>query len=501
MLDSLRQDTRQAVRLLLRHPTFTIVAVLSTAIGIGANTAIFALVNELLLRPPAGVERPDELVDLGRTQDGGGFDTVSYPNYLDYRSRNQVFSDIYAYRLEPQAVSLGGRTEAERIYASAVSGNFFSVLGVRPALGRLLAESDDRLPGPNPVIVLSHHLWERRFNSDRSILGETVRINGDAFLVAGVAPQGFTGTTVLTPDAWVPLTAGTQGMERTELFSGRQFVWLVMAGRLKPGVSIEQGQAAMTSLASALEKEYPDANKGKGIALAALARVPGRTGMIAAFMAVLMTLVGLVLLIASVNLAGMMLARATGRRRELAVRLAIGAARGRLVRQLLTESIVLFLCGGATGLLVAVWLRSLLLALVPNLPFPIAFELPLDTRVLIFTVVVSAATGLLAGLAPAILASRSDLMGVMKADGTSKTLGRLRMRDAFLVGQVAMSLLLVVAAALFIRALDRAGSVDPGFDPSHVRTFGLDLTLAGTRESADGSSPSTSSSARKGCRA
>ena len=322
----MKQDLQYAYRMLFKYPVFTIVAVLSLAIGIGANSAVFSLFNALLLRPRPGIDAPNEIVDVGRTQDGSGFDTSSYPNYVDLRGRNTVFSGLAAYEIEPRPMGLGGKTDAERIFGVKVSGNYFSVLGVRPAAGRFFVPEEDRVAGERRSAVLSYDLWHRRFQKDPAIVGQTVILNGYPFAVVGVAQKDFRGTSLLAPDVWIPI----HSLETDELLRRRQSVWLLMVGRLKPGITVDQAQASMNVLAASLLKAYPQENEGKGIAVHASTIFPGdMMTMIYGFLALLFVIVGLVLLIGCVNFAGMMLARATTRRREVAVRLALGAGRSR----------------------------------------------------------------------------------------------------------------------------------------------------------------------------
>jgi predicted permease len=474
------QDVRYGLRLLRRSPVFTLTAALSLAIGIGATTTIFSVASALLLRPLPGIQDPRRLVDIGRTQDGRGFDNSSYPNYRDIRARTTTLSGVYAIRLDPQPMSLGGADGAERIYGSMVSANYFSVLGTRPATGRLLVEADDEgAPATHAVIVISGELWRRRFGGDPGIVGRTVSINGYPFAIVGVAPSGFQGTTVLRSDAWVPISSTSLSSPRrgAGILESREGVWLVMGGRLRPGVTVEEADAELRTIGANLEREFPRENRGKGLKALASAVIPGQVDVFAAFIGLLMGIVGLVLLIACVNLSGMLLARATARQREIAVRLAIGASRWRLARQMLTETAVLFAAGCALGVLMSVWLRGVLLSILPALPVPLGIEMPIDGRVLAFAVLLSLTAAILSGLAPALQASKADLVPALKTDGAQAG-GRLRLRSAFLVGQIALSLLLVLTAGLFLRALGHAASVRPGFDAANVDVFMLDLSLA-----------------------
>ena len=480
MFDSWLQDLRYAVRLLRRNPLFALTAVLSLAIGIGANTTIFTIANALLFKPPLGVADASRLVDVGRSQDGQGFDNGSYPNYLDIRARNTVFTDIYAYRFGGEAMSLGGREGAERIYGEMVSTNYFNVLGTPPHIGRLFTSDDSEQPAATPLAVLSHRFWMRRFNGDPAIVGQTLVLNGRPFMVIGVTPEGFHGTTVLTSDLWVPVNMVGELASRLPpaILTSRESAWLVMGARLKPGVTVGQAQAELANIGRALEQEFPDANRGKGLRVVASSPVPGDGTPVAAFMAVLMAIVMLVLAIACANVAGVLLARATTRRREIAVRLAIGAGRGRLIRQMLVESTLLFLIGGSGGLVLARLMTGALLSLLPAVPLPIDVTLALDGRAVVFTLTLSLVAAILSGLAPAFHASRAEVVGALKSD-TQGGPERIWLRHAFVVSQVALSIVLVVGAGLFARALQRASEIDPGFDPHGVELATLDLSLGG----------------------
>ncbi len=480
MVDSWLQDLRYAVRLLRRNPLFALTAVLSLAIGIGANTTIFTVANALLFKPPLGVADASRLVDVGRSQDGLGFDNGSYSNYLDIRARNTVFSGIYAYRLGPEPMSLRGKDGAERIYGEMVSTNYFNVLGTPPHIGRLFTSDDSEQPAATPLAVLSHRFWMRRFNGDPAIVGQTLVLNGRTFTVIGVTPEGFHGTTVLTSDLWVPVNMVSELASRLPpaILTSRESAWLVMGARLKPGVTVGQAQAELTNIGRALEQEFPDANRGKGLRVVASSPVPGDGAPVATFMAVLMAIVMLVLAIACANVAGVLLARATTRRREIAVRLAIGAGRGRLIRQMLVESTLLFLIGGGGGLVLARLMTGALLSLLPAVPLPIDVTLALDGRAVVFTLTLSLVAATLSGLAPAFHASRAEVVGALKSD-TQGGPERIWLRHAFVVSQVALSIVLVVGAGLFARALQRASEIDPGFDPHGVELATLDLSLGG----------------------
>lgn len=481
MLDNWLQDARFAIRLLRQSPLFTVTAVLSLAVGIGANSTIFSVASAMLLRPMPGVSAPDRLIDIGRSRRSDEFDTVSYPNYSDIRDRSTTIDGVYAYQIEPHPMSLGGNGDAERVYGAVVSANYFSTLGTPPRLGRMLRSEDDNGVGAHPVAVISHDLWTRRFAKDPGIVGREVRINGFPFSVVGVSPNGFQGTTLLKADIWVPMSMVVQAMpaRSASLLTSRRSTWLFMGGRLKDGATIRQANAELATIAAALAREYPDVNERIGFRAVPSAVVPGMVNMVAGFLGLLMAIVGLLLLIACVNLAGMLLARGAARTREIAVRLAIGAGRGRLVRQLLTETAVLFALGAVAGLLLSRWLTALLLSVIPQLPVPLSIDITTDWRVIAFTAAISFVAAVLCGLAPALQASNTSLVGALKAEGLDGRPSRLRLRSVFVVGQVTMSLVLVIAAGLFLRVLQHAANMPTGFDQRNVDVVSLDLSLAG----------------------
>ncbi len=480
-LDDLRRDVRHAGRLLRRNPVFTLTAALSLAIGLGATTTISTVANALLFQPPVGVVDADRLVDIGSTGPQSRFGPSSYPNYLDARQRSTTLDGVYAYSRFPRAISLGGDGTdggSESVFGSLVTVNYFSVLGVVPAAGRLLSPADGEQAWASPVAVLSHRFWTRRFNRDPTIVGRTVTLNRHPFVVVGVASEGFHGTGVRALDLWVPMnmTAAVTSPGTTAL-TDRGAGSLLIGGRLKPGISLPQAAAELEVIGRTLEREHPEQNKGVGLRLMALSPVPGNSGPMVAFVALLTAIVSCVLIVTCANVAGMLLARAAARRQEMALRLAIGAGRGRLVRQLLTETLLLFALGGTAGLLLARVMASLLAARLPALPFPVDLSLSLDARVVGFAAILSLVSALASGLAPALHASRASVLPGLRND--AGLLGRLRLRHAFVIGQVAFSIVLVVAAGLFMRALQRAASVDPGFDSRDIELASLDLSQAG----------------------
>ncbi|MHB1223390.1 MAG: ABC transporter permease [Gemmatimonadaceae bacterium] len=480
MLEGFLQDVRYAVRALGRSPLFTFTAVVSLAVGIGSTTAIFTLVNALLLRPPAGIGAPERLVDVGRSQNGRGFDNFSYPTYVAYRDGARTLSGLAALQLEPRSISVQRPGGAGLARGAIVSGNFFEVLQARPAAGRFFLPDEDRVPRAHPVVVLGHGYWREQFGSDPAVVGGAIVLNGTPFTVVGVAEEGFQGPSVLAPDLWAPMTSvpllgGSDG-----LLQRRENVWLMAIGRLAPGVSVAAAQADLGGIARQLQLAFPASNREQGARVMKASIFPGeiRT-VVRGFMSLLFAVTGLVLLIASVNVAGMLLARAASRRREIAVRLAIGAPRGRLLGQLLTESVLLFLAAGVAGVLVAHWMVAGLMSLVPRLPLPLAVHPTLDLKVLGFALVVSLVAGLLAGLTPALQSTRPALASTLRGDAAGAGAGRATTRAVLLVAQMALSMLMLVTAGLFLRALTHAREIDPGFDPVGVEITSLDLALAG----------------------
>lgn len=488
-METLIQDVRYGLRMLFRNPGFTLVAVLSLALGIGANTTIFTLVNTVLLHP-IPVRDPERLVSLFMTDEKNknnqfNLFQVSHLNYKDYRDQNGVFEETAAY--VGSAINLSGGGEPEQIGGDLVSGNFFSLLGVEPALGRAFLPEEDKVDGAHPVTVLSDRLWRRRFAADPALVGKSITLNGQSFTVIGIAPRGFQGVNTLGgPDLWVPLAMHGQILSGflAENFEDRRALLFNVVARLKPGVTLQQAESEIRIIAARLEKEYPAPNAGRSVTLLPVSQATVNPNIRRLFVVaggLLMTVVGLVLLIACANVANLLLARATGRRKEIAIRLSMGAGRLRLVRQLLTESVVLALLGGAAGLLVAFWARDLLLAFRPPQAFFGEFGLDLDARVLLFTLLVSLATGVVFGLVPALQASRPDLVVELKErTGQPGHAGRrVNLRSALVVGQVALALVSLIGAGLFLRSLRNTERIDPGFDAGNLLTLSFDVGALG----------------------
>jgi predicted permease len=478
-LETLAQDTRHGLRRLAANPIFTTVAVLSLALGIGANTAIFSLVNALFFRP-LPVERPHEIVSFqNKTRTGWGFFSFSYPNYEDLRDRNDVLSGLIAYRFAPLSVSYEGVNR--KMWGYVVSGNYFDVLGVRPAVGRMISPDDDRLPGAHPVAVVSHRYWRQDHGADPGVVGRTLNVNGRAFTVIGVAPEGFFGTQLgIAPDFWFPVAMQAEIEMGNAWLDARDVDNLLLQGRLKPGVGIAAAEAGLNDIALQLEREHPDVNEGRRIGLAppGLMGTPFRRSAVS-FAAILMAVVAFALLLASINLANLLLARVQERRAEIALRLSLGASRGRLVRQLLTESLLLAGIGGVIGVALAAGLLRLLAGFELPIDFPFMLELRLDYRVLGFTAAVAALTGIAFGLLPALQTTGVNLYSTVKVDSALGGARRTWLRNGLIVFQVSLSLVLLVGGGLMLRGLHRAQTLEIGLDPRNAAEVAFDLRLQG----------------------
>jgi predicted permease len=481
MLDRFAHHLNYSLRLVARSPVFTLCAVISLAIGIGANTAIFTVANGLLMAPRPGVREPGRLVDIGRTEDGRGFDTVPYPTYADVRAGSPIFENMFAIRFEPQAMSLGGEAGAEVAAAEQVSASYFDVLGLVPAAGTFFRSEEEDLATPLRKVVLAYGYWQRRFSRDPTVVGRTVVLNGASFIVTGVGPHGFHGTTILSPDLWVPITSYARGTPTEDVLRSREGAAYIMTARLKPDVSIAQADAHVAGVMRRLAETYPEPYRGKGLKAMPSSRVPGDAGdAVVPFLAALAAIVGLVLLVACTNLAGLLLARATSRSREIAIRLALGASRGSLAGLLLTESLVLFGLGALAGLVIARLLMSFMVAALGAVPFAIELDLALDWRVALFCTVLTLATGVLTGLGPALQSTRARLLPDLKSDLSAPRTQRLR--HAFVIGQMAFCLVLVLVAGLFLRSVAKASAVDPGFEVNSIAVASLNLGNAGYPE-------------------
>jgi len=488
-MTTLLKDIQYSLRALAKNPSFALIAVLSLALGIGANTTIFSLVNSILLNP-LPFDDVSELVAVYTTDETNpalGVTSLSFPNYEDYRDQNEVFDGVFAWGGFPAPASMLVGEEPEQVFVEIVTGNFFDVLGVEPAMGRFILAEEDRAEGANPVAVLSHPLWTRRFGADPSVLGRTVVMNGLSYDVIGVAKEGFKGVNALfSPDVWIPMMMYRQILPAQfhQFFEDRRALFVNVGGRLSAGVSMEEAGAQMKTIATALEAEYPEPNKGRSIELRNLSEAtvfPGMRDGLVVGSAVLMVVVGLVLLVACFNVANLMMAKATARRKEIAVRLSLGSSRGRLIRQLLTESIFLGLLGGTVGLVVAYWSRDLIMALQPPFAALNLVEPAIDARVLGFTLLISVVTGALFGLFPAIQSSRPAVVDALKEEGRAagRGNGAFSFRNALVVAQIALSIVALVAAGLFLRSLESAQEINPGFETEQLAVLTVNPGQAG----------------------
>jgi predicted permease len=485
-MESILRDVRYAVRILKRSPGFTLLAALTVALGIGATTTIFSVVNSVLLKPPPGVRNAGALVRLYRVaEDGSSYHEFSYPNYLEYRAADTGLDELAATAVT--SVVMSGAVEPQPLIGLLVSGNFFGMIGVRPALGRFFP-ADDATAAAERGVVLSYGTWSRRFGADSSIVGRTVDLNRVPFTVIGVTEEGFRGpNSVVEGGLWLPIEAAPALIDGIDL-SARDDTWIDPFGLRGPGVSIERAEAALERVSANLRAEYPEESPDYGIDVRPYRPVGTRAfGAAMGFSAFLFLISGTVLLIACLNVGGMLLARAAGRGREMAMRLALGAGRRRVIRQLLTESALLFTLGGAGGVLIALYVTRLMNAFQLPFDFPLAIDFTPDLRALAFSLAVALLTGLVFGLAPALHVTRPDLQATLRAGSAAGGSSRSRTRNAFVVTQVAGSALLLIGAGLFARGLARADSVNLGFEPDGVHALDWELDLYGfTEERAAG---------------
>jgi putative ABC transport system permease protein len=490
------QDVRFAVRSLKKSPILTVVSILSLALGIGANTAIFSLVDQVLLRA-LPVKDPRSLVMVAtegsHTGSNRGANAISYFMYKDYRERNEVFEGILCRRGE--VVNVGYESGTERAEAELVSGNYFEVLGVAPALGRVFTLGDERAPGADPVVVLAYDYWRNRFSGDRAILGQSIRVNGFPMTVVGVAQPGFEGVSLgFRPRLYVPVTMKKQVTPSWDDLENRRSRWLQVFARLKRGVSREAAEASIGTLYKqiiALEVQDPYFDKvspyyrdrfleSHAVVLPGGRGYSGARENLKTPLRVLMCLVGLVLLITCANVSNLMVAKATGRTKEIAMRLALGAGRAAVVQQLLVESVLLALAGGLLGLALAYWTTRGLILFAPTEQMRESLSAQPDARILLFALSVSAATALVFGLLPALQAARTDLVSTMKQQSGAASAGQgSRARKTLVVVQVFLALLLLLGSGLFVRSLRNLHRVDPGFQATNLIRFKLDPPLSG----------------------
>ena len=483
------RDLRYGLRTLARQPGFTLLAIVSLGLGIGINSAVFSIVNTLLFKPWP-VRAPEELISIYSYAPGSSMqhEPLAYPDFKDFRSQSDLFSAMFAYELTPAVLDRDGGSELA--VGEAVTGDYFSGLGINAIQGRGLLPEDDRLEAP-AAMVLSYNAWHRRFGADPAIIGKSQRINGVAFTIVGVAPPHIAGLTRgIAAEFWVPVAQRKYLQpERATALERRSSRGIFAMARLKPGATIEQAQAQLSTIAARLASEYPDSNKDRIVKVIAANSVrmilPDIDRILYAASTVLMLVVGLIMVIACVNVASMLLSRTTDRQKEIAIRLSIGANRGHLVRQLLVEGWLLSLGGAVVGLFLAFSTNRLLNSVQIPLPIPIQVHLGLeiDYRVVAFALAASVLTTVIFALMPALQATRRDLVTVMK-DGGQSTAGKHtgRIRGAIIMAQVALSLVLFVGAGLSLRSLQNAHSIDPGFDPTNVVVAFFDLGLRGYDE-------------------
>ena len=492
-MQDLAGDIRYAFRTLVRQPGFTLVAALSLALGIGLNTTIFSVVNAILLKK-LPIEDPGRLVEIySSPSEEFPHLTSSYPDFLDIRKETEAFEGLTAHAMVRGIVTTEGRSDI--VTGEVVTANYFEVLGVRPVLGRGFHSEEDATEGTHPVMVLSHGLWQRRLGGDPDVVGKSLRLSGVDYNIIGVAPETYTGTIPgIRPEYWVP-TAMVENLTFNGIQSNsfdepdktrcerRGTRWLFVKGRLAPGASVEEAQAQVSTVFARLTQEYPDTNEDMKAAVLGRSSVrfhPMVDNILATAGAVLLAAVGMILMIACANVANMLLARAANRSREIAVRLSVGASRGRLVRQLMTESLVLATLGGVMGVALAYWAARVLSAAQPPLPIPIKFAYELDTSVMAFAFLVSLATAVFFGLVPAFRASRPNLVPALKGEGIGiddPTKRRFTLSNALVVGQLAVSLVLLVAGALLTRGLVEAQRTEVGFDASRIASIGFNLQM------------------------
>lgn len=482
-MDTILHDLRHAGRFLLKRPGFALAATLSLAIGVGATSAVFSVANSLLLRPPPGIGEPERVVEVGRTMDGRGFDTFTYPDFLDYRAQAEPLQELAGWRFEQLSYAAGG--EAVRVQGLLVSANYFDAVGVRPARGRFFLPEEDENPGAHPVAVVSYRFWRDRLDADPAVLARTLDLNRQSYAVVGVTPADFRGhMTGLQPDVYVPLMMAPHlGGEDPSIFEQRNSSWFHALGRLAPDATLEEANAALATVADRLRQRFPDSHSRRGARAVQIGPVPGGgRGPVTAFLGFILGLTAIVLLVTCANVAGMLLARAAARGKEVAIRLALGSGRARLVRQLLTESLGLFALGGLAGVGLAYAVTRTLEALPLPVPVPVELSFAPDGRVLLFALALSLLTGIAFGLAPALQATTPDLVPALKEETGSGRGQGARLRRGFVAAQVALSAILLVSSGLFLRALQRVASADLGFRAEGVEMLSLDLSLDGYEE-------------------
>jgi len=480
-METFWRNLQYSLRTLRKRPGFTLTVVITLALGIGANATIFTWIKAVLLEPLPGIEQPERLVEVwGATRNNSAL-SLSYLDYLDYRDRNVVFSGLAAHQVQPLNLGRGGKPE--RVWGAVVSGNYFNVLGVKGLIGRTFLPEEDRTPNSHPVAVIGYGLWQRDFGADPKVIGRTITLNEHDFTIIGVTPKEFGSPFAgIALDAWTPVMMKDYVALPHFSLTDRGSRWLMVMGRLKPGVTVVQAQANIAAIARQLERTYRQTNDQMGAAVYLLSQSPfSLKRSMQSALAVLMAAVAIVLLIACANIANLLLARAASRRKEIAVRLALGSTRWRMLGQMLTESFVLASCGAAVGLTLAFWTARSLPAFLPPYGIQVSFDTRPDVVVLAFTLGLTVITTVLFGLAPALQASKPDLVAALKDNAAALGQGQRKfpLQHALVISQMALSTVALISAGLFVRSLREAYEADPGFDPHRVLLASFDPFLSG----------------------
>jgi predicted permease len=487
-MTSFWQDIRYSLRMIVKAPGYAAIAILTLALGIGANTTIFSWINSALLNPVPGISNPNEVVSLTLGKPGEPFG-FTYPDLEAVRNGQHSFTGIAGCWFAQMSVT--GKAKPERIWGMVTSANYFDVLGVRPILGRAFLPAEDEKPGGAPVAVISYRLWQTHFGANPDVLGQNIEINKHAYTIVGVTPAAFQGSqTGVRTEIWVPIMMEAQLDARGDLLHDHHNFWLLIFGRLKPGVSLATAQAEMTLRLKPEAKNYPEEHKGKDTVVAyPLWRNPwGLNSFLSTLLPMLMIIASLVLLLACANVANLMLVRSIARRREIAIRMSLGAGRWRLVRQLLVESLILALAGGGVALLITFWTAGSLMKFMPDTDFPLGLTIGTDRTVMFATLVIALLTGIIFGILPALRSSGVAPITVLKEDSSSAsgTLRRARLASGLVVAQISLSLLLLICAGLFIRSVRSAQQIYPGFNSHNVWIASYDLFTAGYSEGTGG---------------
>jgi predicted permease len=486
-MTSFLQDVRYSLRVIAKAPGFAAIAILTLALGIGANTTIFSWINSALLNPVPGIASPREVVALTLSKPGDAPFALTYPDLEAVRDGQQSFTGITACDITP--MSLTGKGKPERVWGMVATANYFDVLGVRPILGRGFLPAEDEKPGGAPVAVISYRLWQTHFGANPDIVGQAIEINQHSYTIVGVTPAVFQGSqTGVRTEIWVPIMMEEQLMPQGDLIHDHHYFWLLVFGRLKPGVVLEQAQAEMTLRLKREARNYPEEHKGHdSVSVFPLWRNPfGLNLFLSTLLPTLMSIAGLVLLLACANVANLMLVRSVGRRREIAIRLSLGASRWRLVRQVLVESLMLALAGGGVALLITFWTAGTLMKFMPATDAPIWLSIQADRAVLLATFAISVLTGVIFGILPALRSSSDAPVAVLKEDTGSASGGlrKARLASGLVVAQISLSLLLLICAGLLIRSFMSAQQITRGFNYHNVLIASYDLFTAGYSEAS-----------------